>query len=198
MNYQICKTFKFYEKRTNAEQLARDCNDLAKEVLNNKNVKDEVYASLFIQSIKQCFPIIKKYNWMAKDDSVIISVFEEAFTEALPKWDIEKSGFVTFLYRHFSRKVNSQIVGQRRIWKNHIDITDNVEFYGYTHDKIGFDSLVKTLKITKKEKKFLWYVYLGYSFEEVAKLMNMTHYMYYTIRNNLKNKLNIADFVVEY
>lgn len=195
MNSQIAKTFKFYEKNTNAVQLARTCNDLATECINNENVKTEVYSALFIQSFKQCFKIVKKYNWMAKDNSVIISVFQEALTEALPKWNSEKAGFVTFLYRHFSRKVNSQIVGQRRIWKSKVSIKDWAEFDGYTHDKIGFDSLVKTLNITKKEKKFLWYVYLGYSFDEVAKLMNITNYMYYTIRNNLKNKLNIQDFI---
>lgn len=195
MNSQIVKTFKFYEKNTNAEQLSRTCNDLALECKNNENVKTEVYSSLFIQSFKQCFNIVKKYNWMAKDDTVIISVFQEALIEALAKWDNEKAGFTTFLYRHFNRKVNSQIVGQRRIWKNPISIKDFVSFEGYTHDKIGFDSLVKTLKITKKEKRFLWYVYLGYSFDEVAKLMNITNYMYYTIRKNLKNKLNILDFI---
>ena len=116
-NRQLRQTFKFYINNSNKEQLNRKVNDLAKEVKNNKNVKSDVYAALVVNSFKQCYKIVVKNNYLAKDDTVIISVFEEALIEAIEKWDENRSQFITFLYIHFQRMVNNQIVAQRRIWK---------------------------------------------------------------------------------
>lgn len=198
-NRQLRQTFKFYINNSNKEQLSRKVNDLAKEVKNNKNVKSDVYAALVVNSFKQCYKIVVKNNYLAKDDTVIISVFEEALIEAIEKWDENRSQFITFLYIHFQRMVNNQIVAQRRIWKRKETLKQNDyfqnNFSGFTLDKIGMKSLVNTLKITKQEKQVLWYSYLGYSFNEISKKLNISNWKYYKIINGLQNQLNILDFV---
>lgn len=198
-NRQLRQTFKFYINNSNKEQLNRKVNDLAKEVKNNKNVKSDVYAALVVNSFKQCYKIVVKNNYLAKDDTVIISVFEEALIEAIEKWDENRSQFITFLYIHFQRMVNNQIVAQRRIWKRRETLKQNDyfqdNFSGFTPDKIGMKSLVNTLKITKQEKQVLWYSYLGYSFNEISKKLNISNWKYYKIINGLQNQLNILDFV---
>lgn len=198
-NRQLRQTFKFYINNSNKEQLNRKVNDLAKEVKNNKNVKSDVYAALVVNSFKQCYKIVVKNNYLAKDDTVIISVFEEALIEAIEKWDENRSQFITFLYIHFQRMVNNQIVAQRRIWKRRETLKQNDyfqdNFSGFTLDKIGMKSLVNTLKITKQEKQVLWYSYLGYSFNEISKKLNISNWKYYKIINGLQNQLNILDFV---
>lgn len=198
-NRQLRQTFKFYINNSNKEQLNRKVNDLAKEVKNNKNVKSDVYAALVVNSFKQCYKIVVKNNYLAKDDTVIISVFEEALIEAIEKWDENRSQFITFLYIHFQRMVNNQIVAQRRIWKRRETLKQNDyfqdNFSGFIPDKIGMKSLVNTLKITKQEKQVLWYSYLGYSFNEISKKLNISNWKYYKIINGLQNQLNILDFV---
>ena len=198
-NRQLRQTFKFYINNSNKEQLNRKVNDLAKEVKNNKNVKSDVYAALVVNSFKQCYKIVVKNNYLAKDDTVIISVFEEALIEAIEKWDENRSQFITFLYIHFQRMVNNQIVAQRRIWKRRETLKQNDyfqdNFSGFTLDKIGMKSLVNTWKITKQEKQVLWYSYLGYSFNEISKKLNISNWKYYKIINGLQNQLNILDFV---
>lgn len=198
-NRQLRQTFKFYINNSNKEQLNRKVNDLAKEVKNNKNVKSDVYAALVVNSFKQCYKIVVKNNYLAKDDTIIVSVFEEALVEAIEKWDENRSQFITFLYIHFQRMVNNQIVAQRRIWKRKETLKQNDyfqnNFSGFTLDKIGMKSLVNTLKITKQEKQVLWYSYLGYSFNEISKKLNISNWKYYKIINGLQNQLNILDFV---
>lgn len=198
-NRQLRQTFKFYINNSNKEQLNRKVNDLAKEVKNNKNVKSDVYAALVVNSFKQCYKIVVKNNYLAKDDTVIISVFEEALIEAIEKWDENRSQFITFLYIHFQRMVNNQIVAQRRIWKRRETLKQNDYFQDnfscFILDKIGMKSLVNTLKITKQEKQVLWYSYLGYSFNEISKKLNISNWKYYKIINGLQNQLNILDFV---
>jgi len=198
-NRQLRQTFKFYINNSNKEQLNRKVNDLAKEVKNNKNVKSDVYAALVVNSFKQCYKIVVKNNYLAKDDTIIISVFEEALIEAIEKWDENRSQFITFLYIHFQRMVNNQIVAQRRIWKRRETLKQNDyfqdNFSGFIPDKIGMKSLVNTLKITKQEKQVLWYSYLGYSFNEISKKLNISNWKYYKIINGLQNQLNILDFV---
>ena len=198
-NRQLRQTFKFYINNSNKEQLNRKVNDLAKEVKNNKNVKSDVYAALVVNSFKQCYKIVVKNNYLAKDDTVIISVFEEALIEAIEKWDENRSQFITFLYIHFQRMVNNQIVAQRRIWKRRETLKQNDyfqdNFSDFIPDKIGMKSLVNTLKITKQEKQVLWYSYLGYSFNEISKKLNISNWKYYKIINGLQNQLNILDFV---
>ena len=198
-NRQLRQTFKFYINNSNKEQLNRKVNDLAKEVKNNKNVKSDVYAALVVNSFKQCYKIVVKNNYLAKDDTVIISVFEEALIEAIEKWDENRSQFITFLYIHFQRMVNNQIVAQRRIWKRRETLKQNDyfqdNFSGFIPDKIGMKLLVNTLKITKQEKQVLWYSYLGYSFNEISKKLNISNWKYYKIINGLQNQLNILDFV---
>ena len=198
-NRQLRQTFKFYINNSNKEQLSRKVNDLVKEVKYNKNVKSEVYAALMVNSFKQCYKIVVKNNYLAKDDTIIVSVFEEALVEAIEKWDENRSQFITFLYIHFQRMVNNQIVAQRRIWKRKETLKQNDyfqnNFSGFTLDKIGMKSLVNTLKITKQEKQVLWYSYLGYSFNEISKKLNISNWKYYKIINGLQNQLNILDFV---
>lgn len=198
-NRQLRQTFKFYINNSNKEQLSRKVNDLVKEVKYNKNVKSEVYAALVVNSFKQCYKIVVKNNYLAKDDTIIVSVFEEALVEAIEKWDENRSQFITFLYIHFQRMVNNQIVAQRRIWKRKETLKQNDyfqnNFSGFTLDKIGMKSLVNTLKITKQEKQVLWYSYLGYSFNEISKKLNISNWKYYKIINGLQNQLNILDFV---
>lgn len=199
INKQLKQTFNFYVNNTNKEQLARKVNDLALEIKYNKNVKSEVYSSLIIQSLKQCYKIINKNNHLAKDDSTIISVFEEALVEAIEKWDENRSQFITFLYMHFSRKVNSQIVAQRRVWKRAESLVENdffnFSFKDYKESDITVKHLIESLKLKKQEKRYIWFTYLGYSFNEIKKELKISTWKFYDIKQRLRSQLNILDFV---
>lgn len=197
MNTSIRSTFDFYYRNTNEEQLARKVNDLAMELKYSNKSNTAVFSSLFIQSFKQCFKIVKRVNHLAADDTVIVSIFQEALVEAIEKWDVNKSTFITFLYIHFSRKANSQLIMKKRNTKTS-RVVDKGFFENMNighYDKIDFKCVVQTLDITKQEKQFLWLVYLGYTFKEVMEKMNISQFMYYRLRDGLKLKLNTADLI---